>query len=617
MGYGKVMIMTDQDLDGSHIKGLIINLFHSHWPSLLKINFISSMVTPIIKVTHKKTVMSFYSLVDYEKWKETADVKKYNIKYYKGLGTSTTKEAKEYFKNLKNTDYNWDNESSDNVIDLVFNKKRADDRKDWLSVYDKTESVDFSQTAISLDTFFHKDFKHFSIYDNERSIPSICDGLKPSQRKILYCCEKRNLTKEIKVAQLAGYVSEHACYHHGETSLMSTIIGLAQNFVGSNNINLLMPNGQFGSRILGGKDAASPRYIYTYLNPIANKIFNLSDKYTYKYLNDDGYQIEPEYYVPIIPMVLINGIRGIGTGYSSHIPAHNPKDIIECLKCCIEDKQMPEVKPYYNNFKGTIEKIEDSKNYVSIGIYDIPKKKGNKIIITELPIGTWTQNYKLYLDSRVIDKSVKGPKAKQQFIKNYVDHSTEASVYFEITCTPQFYNKHIYTDYTVIDETKLLQELKLTSNSDTNYNNMHLFNENHIIQKYESVHDIIRDYYKIRLKFYGIRKEKILSKLNDECLILKNKVKFIRAIVDNTLDIKNKPIQIIQEELENAGYDKKINSKQESNYDYLIHMPIYSLTKEKISELEQTLSNKESQRDILESKTTKDLWSDDLSELKL
>ena len=615
--YGKVMIMTDQDLDGSHIKGLIINLFHSHWPSLLKMNFICSMVTPIIKATHKKTVLSFYSLVDYEKWKESTDTKNFTIKYYKGLGTSTTKEAKEYFKNLKDTKYSWMNETSDNIIDLVFNKKRADDRKDWLSDYNKEDSVDFTQKEISLDTFFHKDFKHFSVYDNERSIPSLCDGLKPSQRKILFSCFKRKLTKEIKVAQLAGYVSEHSCYHHGEASLMGAIIGLAQNFVGSNNINLLVPNGQFGSRIMGGKDSASPRYIYTYLNQITNKLFNTNDNSTYTYIDDDGYQIEPEYYIPIIPLVLVNGIRGIGTGYSSHIPAHNPKDIVKCIQCCLNNEPMPAIKPYYKDFKGTIEKIEDSTNYVSVGIYDIPKKKGNKIIIKELPIGTWTQNYKLYLDTKMIDKSVKGPKAKQQFIRSYVDHSTESDVYFEITCIPAFYNKHISSDFTVIDEQKLLQDLKLTSNSETNYNNMHLFNANHIIQKYNNVHDIILDYVKIRKNCYGVRKEHMLNKLSLECNILQNKVRFIRAIIDNSLDIKNKPIDVISSKLEELKYDKKKNSKEEETYDYLTHMPIYSLTKEKVDELEKSLSTKENDRSILESKSTEDLWKEDLEDLHL
>ena len=141
----------------------------------------------------------------------------------------------------------------------------------------------------------------------ERSIPSICDGLKKSLRKILYCCLKRKLYKEVKVAQLAGYVSEHGAYHHGEASLHEAIIGMAQDFVGSNNINILMPNGQFGTRIQGGKDSASPRYIHTELNSIVPLLYPVDDLDVLEYLDDDGMKIEPKYYLPIIPMILVNG----------------------------------------------------------------------------------------------------------------------------------------------------------------------------------------------------------------------------------------------------------------------------------------------------------------------
>ena len=144
---------------------------------------------------------------------------------------------------------------------------------------------------------------------------------------------------------------------------------------------------------------------------------------------------------------------------------------------------------------------------------------------------------------------------------------------------------------------------------------MHLFNANHIIQKYNNVHDIILDYVKIRKNCYGVRKEHMLNKLSLECNILQNKVRFIRAIIDNSLDIKNKPIDVISSKLEELKYDKKKNSKEEETYDYLTHMPIYSLTKEKVDELEKSLSTKENDRSILESKSTEDLWKEDLEDL--
>ena len=184
------------------------------------------------------------------------------------------------------------------------------------------------------------------------------DGLKISLRKILFSTFKRRLTSEIKVAQLSGYVSEHSGYHHGEASLNGGIIGMAQNFVGSNNINLLVPNGQFGTRLAGGKDSASERYIFTLLNTITRHIFPEHDDAILEYLDDDGQSVEPIYYVPIIPMILING-SGIGTGFSSKVLPYKPTDIIEWLEHKIRTNEGSGVEfvPYYHGFKGSIMKI--------------------------------------------------------------------------------------------------------------------------------------------------------------------------------------------------------------------------------------------------------------------
>lgn len=186
------------------------------------------------------------------------------------MGTSTDKEAQEYFNNilLHRIDFKWVDNEDDDSIDLMFNKKRADDRKQWLQTYNPDNALDHSIKQLRYKDFSNKEMILFSIADNMRSIPSLCDGFKPGQRKILYACFKRNLKGELKVAQLSGYVAEHSAYHHGEISLAQTIIGMAQNFVGSNNINLLMPIGQFGTRNQGGKDHASGRYIFTSLNKV-------------------------------------------------------------------------------------------------------------------------------------------------------------------------------------------------------------------------------------------------------------------------------------------------------------------------------------------------------------
>ena len=330
--------MTDQDHDGSHIKGLLINFIHHFWPSLLKMNgFLKEFVTPLLKATKGNQTLSFFTINEFENWAQTnlgGNLKGWKVKYYKGLGTSTTKEAKEYFSAIDThqLEFEYLDQEDDDVIDLAFSKKLADKRKEWLTTYTPEMYVDHTVKTLRYKDFVNKELIQFSIADCQRSIPCLCDGLKPGQRKILFSCFKRKLKGEIKVAQLSGYVAEHSAYHHGEVSLHQTIVNMAQNFVGSNNVNVLLPIGQFGSRILGGKDAASPRYIFTSLSGVTRYLFHEDDDPLLNYLEEEGQSIEPNYYLPIIPLSLVNGAEGIGTGWSTNIPCHNPRDIVKNLQ---------------------------------------------------------------------------------------------------------------------------------------------------------------------------------------------------------------------------------------------------------------------------------------------
>jgi DNA topoisomerase II len=211
--------------------------------------------------------------------------------------------------------------------------------------------VDHSLKQLGYAEFVNKELVLFARADCGRSIPSLVDGLKPAQRKVLFSCFKRKLNSEIKVAQLCGYVSEHSAYHHGESSLQQTIISMAQNYVGSNNINLLSPIGQFGTRIMCGRDSASPRYIFTKLETITRKIFLAQDDVLLNYLDDDGFPVEPCWYVPIIPMVLVNGCEGIGVGWSTQCPCFNPRDIVANIKRLLNNQSPEPMIPWYFGFK--------------------------------------------------------------------------------------------------------------------------------------------------------------------------------------------------------------------------------------------------------------------------
>lgn len=341
-------------MDGFHIKGLFVNFIHHFWPSLVKRDgFLQHFVTPIVKATPtsgKKGRKEFYNLLDYRKWQDSLSAeekKKWRVKYYKGLGTSTAEEGKQYFQNLENQriDFVYQKESetddaADRAIMMAFSKSLVSQRKAWLNGYitagagmgskegeqwleqeqGLASTIPYQHVQkVSYKQFVDEELIQFSNADNIRNIPSVIDGLKPGQRKVLFACLRRNLVQEMKVAQLAGYVSETTAYHHGEASLYSTIINMASDYVGSNNVPLLLPIGQFGTRLEGGKDAASPRYIFTKLNPITRLIYMKEDEPLLQYCSDDGVPIEPVYFVPIIPMVLVNGVEGVGTGWSTKV----------------------------------------------------------------------------------------------------------------------------------------------------------------------------------------------------------------------------------------------------------------------------------------------------------
>jgi DNA topoisomerase-2 len=606
--YGKILFMTDQDLDGSHIKGLGINLFQSQWNSLSKIpNFIGFMNTPILKAKKGNQELNFYNEGEYQEWKDSNNIDGWKIKYYKGLGTSTGKEFREYFQDRKTVAFSYNGDHSDNAIDMVFNKKRADDRKVWLGNYSRDNYLDTNVETINYEDFINKELIHFSKYDCDRSIPNIMDGLKISLRKILFAAFKKNLTQEIKVAQFTGYVSEHSGYHHGEASLNGAIVGMAQNFVGSNNINLFMPNGQFGTRLQGGKDSASERYIFTQLSKITRYIFPDQDDKVLKYLDDDGLSVEPTYYTPIIPMILVNGTKGIGTGFSTDIMCYKPLNIIRCLKNKLKNiTESIDFFPYYEGFQGTILKLSDER-YLIKGNY---QRTGNdQIQITELPIGTWTDDYKEYIE-HLMDTVDKNGKKIIPIVKDYDDMSKDTNVNIIINLYKGKLNE---LENNQIDQhcNGLEKIFKLfTTNSNTN---MHLFDSDDKLKKYATVEDIINDYYITRLQTYQIRKDYLIKALTQDLLILSNKAKYITDVLNDVIDLRKKTKEQVSQMLSNHNY-AIINN--DTDYKYLTKLPMDSVTEENVDKITTDCEKKKEELDIITNTTIQQTWLNELGLLE-
>jgi DNA topoisomerase-2 len=696
--YGCVIILTDQDPDGSHIKGLIINMLEYFWPELLQIKgFIKAYNTPIVKSWKKadktkKNIKMFYTMSDFEKWKKENEDKihLWDYKYYKGLGTSTDKEAKESFYNFDDNlvTFIWENDTFDELVDnneiskmrsdlakkgdgenkpakkssedsdsstddddsseesedsedkedkdskdddtdekdkeeddekayaymnskshaaitKAFDGFKVNLRKEWLTKMDRTDVIEYRPGVnISYSDFINKDLIFFSSMDNDRSIPSMIDGHKPSQRMIMFCCFKRGRkSKEVKVAQLSGYVSENTDYHHGEASLQGAIIGIAQNYPGSNNISLLKPNGNFGYRRLGGKDAASPRYIFTELDPITNLIYREEDDEILKYNYLGTQKVEPDVYAPILPMILINGGEGIGTGWSTKIPPHNPKDIVTNLKRLINDKETVQMIPWFNGFKGTIEPNPKKDNtYFVKGKYTVD---GSKVHIEDIPIvNGWIQPYEASMTDKISvskDDNLKIESIQKNLGNNFIN--------MVITFKGQELQK-MYKSGT------LDKYLHMTKNMSVS--NLVLFNADGKLTKYDTISDIIQDFYEYRLKMYEKRRAYYLLKLQNDLNIAKYKVKFIKDIRGKIILLQDKSTPEVIKQLEDKLYPKLTydhrDPESSKSYQYLTSMGIMNLTVDKIKELEKDMEICQAKYDEYLNTSAKDIWIKELDE---
>ncbi|SOB74045.1 topoisomerase IIA [Cedratvirus lausannensis] len=588
--YRYLFILTDADVDGLHICGLILNFFYCRFPSLLQIGFVMYLRTPIVRLNKGKKKLNFFTDGEYLRWKsENPDYKTWEHKYCKGLGSSSDKEIKEDSVSPRVVVCIYDDNTAE-AMKLAFNEDMTDMRKEWIDKFQDqwfgTFSVEgYEEKAIS--EFINQELIRFSLDNMLRSIPRMMDGLKISQRKILWGAMDQwknwhsgKKFPQMKVKILTSKASYLTAYKHGEDCLAKTVILMTQDFVGANNMPYFVSDGQFGTRVMMGKDAADPRYPFTCPQEWLKYVYKKEDEPLLDIIEDEGQQIEPVSFLPIIPMILVNGAQGIGTGWSCFVPNHNPLELVDWLEKRIKEEEREEILPWYQGFQGDIDVKRTPKGGLSMCTTGKFYSKGKDVFVTELPIGKGSYEYE--------EKTVK-PLLEEKTIKDYRNGTKHDVTLFEL--------------YDFVGK-PTVNKLKLQKSS--GLSNMVLLDLNDRPKRYETPEDILEDFYTLRLGYYGKRKENQLQALLEKVKKINLKIKLVLAVLDGEVVVNNKKKSEVVVQLDRLGIPASL----------LKEVNLYSLTYEQVEKLRREGEEAQASFDLLQNKPPEHIWLQELDEFK-
>lgn len=652
--YGQIWILADSDLDGRHIIGLVTLIFHCRYPSLIRRGFVSHVRSPTIRVARGIDKRKFLTASSYETWKNSnPNYTKYNHEYFKGLATSEKDNIVEDSKDLRVVNLVYD-EKSDDMMDLIFNKKKADSRKKFIAEFKGVEEVEFYQTQ-SISNYGSNELILFECENLRRNLPWI-DGLKIGQRKLIWYAWihwkfESDPKKKMNVAEFGNNTKSTTKYDYGDKAIADTIINMARQYVGSNNLSYFFPKGQFGNRDKGIDDKGQSRYIYTYPMKWLCYFFRREDIPLLIRCIDEGVEVEPLFFLPILPNVLFNGSIGIGSGFSTFIPNCNPRDIAKWYKCKLQNLELPEVLPWYNKFKGTIKVL-------------LNKDKGNKLKIKiksptgiDMIIPTVTQNTEQDIEVKNEEEKENGEedeKEEQPEIdmrtKLENEEKNEQKARLERSSMMTYGRMNIRSDGVVIvDELpigrlnnyyrnflKLLVEVKEILSFEDKCNdatehvefhiygmknpsyenlkliksygltNMRILDINGYPRKFDKIADILEFFYQFRLPYYEKRRLHILNELKEEKHKLDLRIKFIDAYLTKKLIIDKRYEVEIKVDMDKLGIPFEIYTEAK----------ISQLSNDKIIELQKKIEKLQKEIDYYTQIRDKQMWLNDIVEFE-
>jgi DNA topoisomerase II len=575
--YGKILIYADADEDGTHIAGLILTIF-SKYPSLIEAGILHRAFTPQIRARRNDKVIPFMTRAEFNRWAENNDISKWEITYYKGLASSTNKDVTNDSRDRKETQFEWDKNAVD-WIEQVF-ALETEPRKLWLSNLTDIERLKIPQ-VMTISDFMQRDMATFSLFNISRNIPSALDGLKPTQRKIVHTCLEDLGAHKTRAIVFAGQVMAKVGYHHGESSLHETIVSLSHDYVGTNNIPLIKGQGLFGSR----HDLQNPRkkkkkgfrYLFVSRPSYHAKLFPPIDRELYQYVHDSGEICEPETLYPVVPLCLINGISGIGTGWSTALPNHSVKSVVESILSILDGEPIsPQVG--YRRFRGKI-----TQNNNSVTMTGRLMRDGDDFVIGEIPPRWCCADYVL----QVLEPLVAAGK-----LLTFVDETKKNDV-------PRF--RLIGLDKSCSNRESLALIERCT------WKNFHLMLPGELIpHKFESPLIYLRDYWvPWRVSIYDKRKQHILTKIEVKLANLTERCKFIRAVISGELKVVGRPRAEVRRDLIVMEIDPTIGTR----------INVSQLTVEGLTKAQEEIDQCQEEYDNLSEKSPENLFREDLAAL--